>query len=906
MSHIFISYSRRDQEVTRRLHDALKEQGHESWVDWEGIMPSAEWLQEIYTAIDAADFFLFLISPDSITSEVCAQEVAHAAASHKRLVPLLIRDVNASNVPPVAAIHNWIYCRESDDFDEALRTLFKALDTDIDWVHAHTRLLTRAKDWEIHKRDAGFALHGHDLQTAEQWLSLSANGKQPHPTSLQADFILASRKNASRRQRTITAAVLVSVFIALLLGFNAWEHAQRGRILEARELYTQALGTLNENDPGTAEVLLAESLALDDRRETRERFLEAHAKTAPLEWAHFSKADNRLLAISADGSRFALRNAAHRIEIWDSTAHKHWLTLPTMVGKVLCVSFSRDDRWLAIGCDNSLVYLWELSSAPAAPKALLRRTLHSHVRAVRCVTFSPDDRLLASAGKGRNIRLWDVASGRQLRVMSGHREQILCLAFSPDGKMLASGSWGNDVWLWDVKTGRKLRELHGHEDAVFGIAFSPDGKTLASASWDTTLWLWDTQNGERLRQLSGHHGGVLAVTFSSDGREVLSSGEDGTARLWNSDTGRETLTLRGQDSYVRYVALGRGQSDVVAGSENGTVRVWNVLNVGERPEILTLRGHQAYVRSVVLSPDGTRLVSGSEDLSVRQWDTRKGRPLRVLSGHQRGVSSLSYRPDGKQFASAAKDGTVRLWDNASGRCGLILRHPAPVRHVEFSPCEPLIAVACDDGKVYFWRADSGKLVRMLSGHSDMVLCVGFSPDGQLLASSGEDHRVLLWDVVTGRKIATLRGHLRPVWKVLFSDDRHLFACGEDEGVRVWDIKSRTASGLLKGHKGPVWDLSWDRTRHRLASGGQDGTIRLWRFDEASSSWQDTRVLRASSGPICAVSYSRDGTRLAAGSQDGTARIWQLDQIEGLLTQPATALVSQARKETGLYDSDGEN
>ena len=44
MADLFISYSRKDQPFVRRLSDALVARGRETWVDWEGIAPSAKWM----------------------------------------------------------------------------------------------------------------------------------------------------------------------------------------------------------------------------------------------------------------------------------------------------------------------------------------------------------------------------------------------------------------------------------------------------------------------------------------------------------------------------------------------------------------------------------------------------------------------------------------------------------------------------------------------------------------------------------------------------------------------------------------------------------------------------------------------------------------------------------------------
>src|SRR6266704_1210715 len=109
---VFISYSRKDKEFVCRLYDALSQRHREAWVDWEDIRPAEEFMQAIYGAIERADTFVFVLTPDSVASVPCGHEIAHAAAHNKRMVPIVAQEVNADTVPEALRKLNWIpFCR---------------------------------------------------------------------------------------------------------------------------------------------------------------------------------------------------------------------------------------------------------------------------------------------------------------------------------------------------------------------------------------------------------------------------------------------------------------------------------------------------------------------------------------------------------------------------------------------------------------------------------------------------------------------------------------------------------------------------------------------------------------------------------------------------------------------------
>jgi hypothetical protein len=225
MSDVFISYSRKDKPFAERLFDRLKEAQRDIWIDWDDIPLTADWWKEIQSGIEGTNTFVFLISPDSATSEVCRQEIEYAVTRNKRLIPLLCRSVEQERkqglLHPAISSHNWIIFTEEVAFEQAFQMLLLALDTDLSYVREHTRLLVRAREWESKNRDTSLLLSRGELSRAELWL-VEGGGKSPKPSELHALYVLKSRQNATRRERIIFGIVTVLFAISVLVAGLSW------------------------------------------------------------------------------------------------------------------------------------------------------------------------------------------------------------------------------------------------------------------------------------------------------------------------------------------------------------------------------------------------------------------------------------------------------------------------------------------------------------------------------------------------------------------------------------------------------------------------------------------------------------------------------------------------------------
>jgi hypothetical protein len=93
--------------------------------------------------------------------------------------------------------------------------LIDALDTDLEYVREHTRLLTRAIEWDKKYQKNSGELCDQELLVAEAWLAVSGL-KEPPATDLQRDYITYSRQEFDNQRTEMEKTVRISTSRALL------------------------------------------------------------------------------------------------------------------------------------------------------------------------------------------------------------------------------------------------------------------------------------------------------------------------------------------------------------------------------------------------------------------------------------------------------------------------------------------------------------------------------------------------------------------------------------------------------------------------------------------------------------------------------------------------------------------
>src|SRR5581483_7450086 len=436
-------------------------------------------------------------------------------------------------------------------------------------------------------------LRGSELAAAEQWLAAGAN-KDPGPSSMEQEYLVAARAARSRRQRRLVgasfgvAAIAIGLLIFALISRSQAVHATR--VAVARQLGAEAV---SEPRIDTAMLLAREAVNLNRGPQT-EGTLLATLLRSPAAIGTFTlpivarpqgislRPDGRVLAVSdnthdirfydpsthhpagapltdsietdaptysPNGSLIAYA-AGNKNSAWVSVRDAHtlrvvhrlpfdhrWVTTPTadLINATGAFLFSHGNR--------ELYYPYFVVGPSGTPGAayLDRWSLQSG-RLLSTTALGRGPVLAARLVKGRlviiNASASEVFDARTLRRLHSQSitpapGRIATAGISPNGRSAVVGQQTGSVLFVNLASGHARRGVGGHSAAVDPAVFSPDGRLAVTAGEDQRVIVWDPATAEPVEVLTGHAGPVHGVAFSSDGSTLYTSSLDGVVLEWD-------------------------------------------------------------------------------------------------------------------------------------------------------------------------------------------------------------------------------------------------------------------------------------------------------------------------------------------------------------------------------------
>jgi len=618
---------------------------------------------------------------------------------------------------------------------------------------------------------------------------------------------------------------------------------------------------------------------------------------------------------------------------------------------VLCVTFDPHGRWIAAGCNDGIVKIWD------ATTLLPLVTYETQLDRVWSVAFSPGQDTLAIGGDGKYIELIVATTSRVVTRINVPTGRLTSLGFTADGSLLFSAHADGSIRCWAVPSGSLMGQFPAHQGGVWCIDVAKGFRGLVSGGADGNVVLWTPRRGKndvwlQKAVIGQHQGAVRAVRFlASLNRKklaVVSGGADQKIALWKAGTQRRApQSVATHDGCVRAIVADATLGAVFSGGDDWTIRKWSV---GTLEQELVTRRHTNQVTGLALDPDNGLIASSGDDHAVRIWRTEGLVPQRSITGRTNSIrfvtfmgsdnSIMACSPEGNWYEWSITDGSlIRIlrpsylmprildiraaavckrtdWFASAGSLGTINlfaagdeqheinAHIGWVRALQFSPNGIYLASSGDDGRVNLYRLHNRREVLSLHPHQGWIRTIAFNPAGTLLASGGEDGIVRIHPLTTEDKpsVRTLSGAETPIRSLLFFDDTLICAGTDRYEIILWDTTSGSVIERISC-PGPVLTLTANASAHLLAAGTQDGSVLCLSMQKSAKT---TYSSQAHGSAVRSVALS-ESTKLLCSSDDSgniyvhdllTRSICQRFRVprpyEGLDVQGSTGLTESCR------------
>ena len=960
---VFISYSRKDKAFVQSLNDALDNAGVQAWVDWEGIELASDWMQTITTAIQTHDAFIFVISPDSIKSKVCLQELELGLNLNKKLIPVLHREPQKGQVlHEKLAATNWVYLRKQDNFDETIPKLIESIQTDLEWVSKHTQLLNQATEWDSYNRNNSFLLNGTKLQDAEKWMA-DASGKENRDIlPLQADYISTSRTIATRNQRRLTITMSLLVVAAVVFGIFALISRGQAKQAELAAKASEATAVANEHIAATQKAIAEENQqkAEDNQKiaeeKTRLANAERNAAQAQILQSRAGELDtSTLLAIKSYQGNPSFQ-AENLIRI-NSSILASPVAQASQDGAIWNIEWTPDYEYFVTGNNT------DPSDTNAVNEACVYRANNGeelycvmHDQDVNDAIFTKDGTLLITASADQTVKFWNVTDGTLVNELE-FDGAILDLDITDE--VLAIAREDNFLSLYYLnKPELKPNPINAEQDdGVSSVEFSPDGNTLAFGMQNGRVRFWNAGQNFFYNGPTHEKSSYVILVWSPDNLWLASGGGDSLAKVTKRD-GTLQYEFAHQD-WVEGLAFGPDPSWFATASDDNIIRVIDT----QTGEEMFRMSHSHFAQRVIVSSDGQWLASTGYDKVVRIWDSVSGNQMLVIPLDSYG-SAISFNEKADRIVVADEGGNVGVWDISilTSRIGYI-EFSEFVRKAHFTPSGEYLIVNSDDYNVRRIPAEKislitdgteenvilttesltyntaispdsnwvavveldtedaqknrGTLVSMDGKtqypleHGGEVTAVAFTNDSQFTATAGIDGLIWFWDT-NGEKQFNL-DNSEPVFSIAISPTSSLLFAGMHDKIKVWNTDTKEEADELS-QLGDINSIAINSDGTLIATGSTENTVALWTINSDGDIMQHSGLLELNSEPR-SLAFSPNDRLLAGGGFAGFAYIWDVDSEQEIARIPhgansvtsvtfsldSTQLLTVSRKVVRIWD-----
>ncbi|GAB4201607.1 MAG: hypothetical protein Fur006_54280 [Coleofasciculaceae cyanobacterium] len=140
MTQVFLSYADEERTFMHKIARTLMREGMTVWTNKTDIKTGDDYGAVIDRGIEQADNMVFLMSSASLKSVYCKKEVFYARSLNKRIIPLLIEEIDPEQIWPELRTIQFIDCpqnQEESNYYANIAKLIRSLREDATYYEQH-------------------------------------------------------------------------------------------------------------------------------------------------------------------------------------------------------------------------------------------------------------------------------------------------------------------------------------------------------------------------------------------------------------------------------------------------------------------------------------------------------------------------------------------------------------------------------------------------------------------------------------------------------------------------------------------------------------------------------------------------------------------------------------------------
>lgn len=534
----------------------------------------------------------------------------------------------------------------------------------------------------------------------------------------------------------------------------------------------------------------------------------------------------------------------------------------------------------------------------------------------------------------------------------------------------------SDVQISELYTGKRILKITGDDEVITALALTPDASHVITCSRSLLMRTYELPSGKLLRQTKAHESPVISIDTDSTSTLVATGGAEGTVKVWDIKGGFVTHNFKGHGGVVSalkfYGKAGSTTWRVASGADDCKIRVWDLVS---SKCLAVLDGHSSVIRGLDFSADGNTLISGSRDQILNTWDLKKFKvkksvpvyealeavgflesglfdtdaTLAYLGGEKNRIRVIDLSTGSEVAAEKMSEQTSetaiqQIFHDRENKSLVtirtnqnILTHSLAAKHLpiehrsvgqfdEIIDCayvlgDTKLAIASNSEDVHLLDTENDN-VEVLSGHTDIVICLDCDLSGRYLITGSKDNTAKLWDLQALKCVQTFTGHTESIgavalprtpcdadlpefvltgaqdrtikcwdpstggkrskWTIkahekdinaidVSPNDRHFASASQDRLCKVWDRETGEVVAVLRGHKRGVWTVKFSAFEKVLVTGSGDRTVKLWSLNDYTC----TKTFEGHTNSVLNCLFLSAGQQIASAGGDGLVKIWTI-------------------------------